>query len=198
LLAVYLLVPYLDRAATAGRLEEGLQSAGIILLVTGAGGALGAVVRESGVGTLLAEQIVRLPLSPIMIPFIIATLIRLIQGSATVSCITTASICAPILSQIPDVNMLFAAQATASGAFFFSYFNDSFFWVANRMMGITDVKKQLVVWSIAICVPWGIAGTVIALLNLFFGAGGTLLDPLLPACILALILLYVTKKSRRR
>ncbi len=197
LLAVYLLVPYLDRAATAGRLEEGLQSAGIILLVTGAGGALGAVVRESGAGTLLAEQIVRLPLSPIMIPFIIATLIRLIQGSATVSCITTASICAPILSQIPDVNMLFAAQATASGAFFFSYFNDSFFWVANRMMGITDVKKQLVVWSVAICVPWGIAGTMIALLNLFFGAGGTLLDPLLPACILAVILLYVMKKSNR-
>ena len=93
--------------------------------------------------------------------------------------------------------MLFAAQATASGAFFFSYFNDSFFWVANRMMGITDVKKQLVVWSVAICVPWGIAGTMIALLNLFFGAGGTLLDPLLPACILAVILLYVMKKSNR-
>lgn len=194
LLAVYLLVPYLDRTATAGRLEEGLQSAGIILLVTGAGGALGAVVRESGAGALLAEQITSLPLSPIMIPFIIATLIRLIQGSATVSCITTASICAPILSQIPDVNMLFAAQATAAGTFFFSYFNDSFFWVANRMMGITDVRKQLIVWSVATCIPWAISGTVIALLNLFFGAGGTLLDPLLPACILAVILLFVRKK----
>jgi gluconate transporter len=194
LLAVYLLVPYLDRGATADRLEEGLQSAGIILLVTGAGGALGAVVRESGAGALLAEQITHLPLSPIMIPFIIATLIRLIQGSATVSCITTASICAPILSQIPDVNMLFAAQATAAGTFFFSYFNDSFFWVANRMMGITDVRKQLIVWSVATCIPWAISGTVIALLNLFFGAGGTLLDPLLPACILAVILLFVRKK----
>lgn len=197
LLAVYLLVPYLDRAATAARLEEGLQSAGIILMVTGAGGALGVVVRESGAGALLAEQITRLPLSPIMIPFIIATLIRFIQGSATVSCITTASICAPILSQIPDVNMLFAAQATASGAFFFSYFNDSFFWVANRMMGITDVRKQLIVWSVAICIPWGISGTSIALLNLFFGAGGTLLDPLLPACILAVMLIFVRKKSNR-
>ena len=195
LLAVYLLVPYLDKSTTAARLEEGLQSAGIILMVTGAGGALGAVVRESGTGALLAEQIVRLPLSPIMIPFIIATLIRLIQGSGTVSCITTASICAPILSEIPDINMLFAAMATTSGALFFSYFNDSFFWVANRMMGIMDVRKQLIVWSVAICVPWGIAGTGIALLNLIFGAGGTLLDPLLPAGILAVILLYVMKKS---
>ena len=91
--------------------------------------------------------------------------------------------------------MLFAAQATASGAFFFSYFNDSFFWVANRMMGITDVRKQLVVWSVAICIPWGISGTAIALLNLLFGAGGTLLDPLLPACILAVLLIFARKKS---
>jgi hypothetical protein len=63
------------------------------------------------------------------------------------------------------------------------------------MMGITDVRKQLVVWSVAICVPWGIAGTGIALLNLIFGAGGTLLDPLLPACTLAVILLYTMKRS---
>jgi gluconate transporter len=198
LLAVYLLVPYLDRKTTSIRLEEGLQSAGIILLVTGAGGALGAVVRESGAGALLAEQITRLPLSPIMIPFVISTLIRLIQGSATVAIITTASICAPILSQIPGVNLLFAAQATACGAFFFSYFNDSFFWVANRMMGITDVKKQLVVWSVAICIPWAIGGTVVALLNLIFGAGGTLLDPLLPIIVLAAIFIGVMRKSRRR
>ena len=58
LLAVYLLVPYLDRHETSTRLEEGLQSAGIILMVTGAGGALGAVVRDSSIGTQLAAQIV--------------------------------------------------------------------------------------------------------------------------------------------
>jgi gluconate:H+ symporter, GntP family len=195
LLAVYLLVPYLDREATSKRLEEGLQSAGIILVVTGAGGALGVVVRESGAGALLADQITRLPLSPIMVPFIIATLIRFIQGSATVSCITTASICAPILSQIPDVNMLFAAQATASGAFFFSYFNDSLFWVVSRMIGITDVKKQLTAWSVATTIPWAIGGISIALLNLLFGAGGTLLDPLLPAGIMVIIFVVIRFKS---
>lgn len=196
LLAVYLLVPFLDRAATSRRLEEGLQSAGIILMVTGAGGALGAVVRESGTGALLAEHITRLPLSPIMIPFIIATLIRLVQGSGTVACITTASICAPILSQIPDVNMLFAAQATTAGALFFSYFNDSFFWVASRMMGITDVKKQLISWSVAISIPWAIGGITLALLNLVLGSGGTVLDPLVPASIIAVMLIIVKRKLR--
>lgn len=195
LLAVYLLVPYLNREETAGRLEEGLQSAGIILMVTGAGGALGVVVRESGAGALVAEQITRLPLSPIMIPFVIATLIRLIQGSATVSCITTASICAPILSEIPDVNMLFAAQATASGAFFFSYFNDSLFWVVNRMMGITDVKKQLMIWSVSTTILWTIGGVGVALINLIFGSRGTILDPLLPASVMMIIFLMMKKKS---
>ena len=196
LLAVYLLVPYLDRQATSARLEEGLQSAGIILMVTGAGGALGAVVRESGAGSQLAEQITRLPLSPIMIPFIIATLVRLIQGSATVACITSASICAPILSQIPEVNMLFAAQATVAGAFFFSYFNDSLFWIVNRMMGITDVKKQIVTWSVASTVPWAIAGTGVALLNLIWGTSGTILDPLLPLSVLMIVFLAISRKSR--
>jgi gluconate:H+ symporter, GntP family len=193
LLAVYLLVPYLDRHETAMRLEEGLQSAGIILMVTGAGGALGAVVRDSSIGTQLAAQIVDLPLSPIMIPFVIATLIRFIQGSGTVACITSASICAPILEQVPGVNMLFAAQAAVAGAFFFSYFNDSLYWVVNRMMGITDVKKQMAIWSVSTTIAWAIGGISIALLNLTMGTAGTLLDALLPLTGLLVILLFVRR-----
>ncbi|USE36199.1 GntP family permease [Endozoicomonas sp. SCSIO W0465] len=57
LLAVYTLIPDMDRNTCAARLEEGRQTAGIILLVTGAGGALGAVLRESGAGNQLAEQV---------------------------------------------------------------------------------------------------------------------------------------------
>jgi H+/gluconate symporter-like permease len=196
LLAVYLLVPYLDRRTTSERLEEGLQSAGIILMVTGAGGALGVVVRESGAGTLLANQITALPLSPIMIPFVISTLIRLIQGSATVACITTASICAPILTEVPGVNMLFAAQATATGAFFFSYFIDSLFWVVSRMIGIVDVKQQLAAWSVSTTVAWVIGGTLIAVLNLIFGTGGTFLDLFLPLLIFAPIFIGINYKMR--
>ncbi len=196
LLAVYSLVPYLDRQATSARLEEGLQSAGIILMVTGAGGALGAVVRESSAGSQLSELIVTLPISPIMIPFVVATLIRFIQGSGTVACVTSASICSPILAQIPGVNMLFAAQSAVMGAFFFSYFNDSLFWVVNRMMGIVDVKQQMAVWSITTTIAWGIGGISIALWNLVFGSGGSLLDPLLPLVVLVAIIIGIRKKSK--
>lgn len=101
LLAVYTLVPRMDKHTTAERLEEGLQSAGIILLVTGAGGALGAILRDSGAGQQLAEQVANLPISPILIPFIVATLVRLIQGSGTVAMITAASISAPIWRRSP-------------------------------------------------------------------------------------------------
>ena len=194
LLAVYTLVPYLDRHQTSARLEEGLQSAGIILMVTGAGGALGSVVRDTGAGAQLAGQIAQLPFSPIMIPFLVATVIRFIQGSATVAMITAASITGPILVQVPGLNMLFAAQAAVAGSIFFSYFNDSLFWVVNRMMGVADVKQQIMVWSVSTVIAWAIAGVMIALVNLVFGSGGSLLDPLIPLIGLGIIFLVLRRK----
>lgn len=163
LLAVYTLMPKVSKHEVMERLEEGLQAAGIILLVTGAGGALGAVLRESGTGTILAQHIANLPLTPVLIPFIIATLVRLIQGSGTVAMITAASISAPIIGQIPGINMLVAAQAATMGSLFFSYFNDSLFWVVNRMIGINDVKQQMIVWSMPTTIAWiiGLCGVII-------------------------------------
>ncbi|HEV7350831.1 gluconate:H+ symporter [Telluribacter sp.] len=197
LLAVYTLTPELDRPAAIARLEEGLQSAGIILMVTGAGGALGAVVRESGAGSQLAGQIASLPISPVMIPFVVATMIRLIQGSGTVAMITAASISAPILAQLPGVNMLLAAQSAAMGSLFFSYFNDSLFWVVNRLMGIVEVRQQMTVWSVTTTVAWGIGGSAVAILNLIVGSGGTLLDPLFPLVVLGVILWVVGRSTPR-
>jgi gluconate:H+ symporter, GntP family len=194
LLAVYTLVPGLDKQQTSARLEEGLQSAGIILLVTGAGGALGFVVRESGAGTLLAGEIANLPFSPVMIPFFVASVVRLIQGSATVAMITSASITAPILAEIPDVNMLFAAQAAAIGGFLFSYFNDSLFWVVGKLIGISDVKVHITVWSVPTILGWAVGGILIALMNLFFGSRGSLLDLLVPVIGLGIVFWVVRKK----
>ncbi len=191
LLAVYTLVPRMDKHNTAEHLEEGLKSAGIILLVTGAGGALGAILRDSGAGQQLAEQVASLPVSPVLLPFIVATLVRLIQGSGTVAMITAASISAPVLAQIPGVNMLLAALAATMGSLFFGYFNDSLFWVVNRMTGVTDVKQQMVVWSVPTTIAWAIGGAGVALMNLLLGSAGSWLDPLLPIIVLAAIMLWV-------
>jgi len=193
-LAVYTLVPYMDKKQTSARLEEGLQSAGIILMVTGAGGALGFVVRESGAGAELAAQISNLALSPVMIPFFVASALRLIQGSATVAMITAASITGPILTQVPGINLLFAAQAAAIGAYIFSYFNDSLFWVVNRLIGITNVKQQIMAWSVPTTIVWAIGGILISLINLAFGSHGSWFDPVVPLGVLIFIVFLMRRK----
>ncbi|AKD38322.1 Putative permease [Pasteurella multocida subsp. multocida OH4807] len=197
LVAVYTLLPKADKTTTALHLEEGVKTAGIILLVTGAGGALGAVLRDSGAGKELAEQVAALPISPILIPFIVSTLVRFIQGSGTVAMITAASISAPILEQIPGVNMLLAAQAATMGSLFFGYFNDSLFWVVNRMMGINDVKKQMIVWSVPTTIAWAIGGSTVILANLIWGSDGSITDLFLPLGVLAMILIYVNVQSKK-
>ncbi|MFQ1049513.1 MULTISPECIES: gluconate:H+ symporter [Avibacterium] len=197
LISVYALLPKVDRNTTALHLEEGVKTAGIILLVTGAGGALGAVLRESGAGAELAKQVASLPISPILIPFIVSTLVRFIQGSGTVAMITAASISAPILAQIPGVNMLLAAQAATMGSLFFGYFNDSLFWVVNRMMGISDVKKQMIVWSVPTTIAWAIGGSMVIFANLIWGNDGSLFDLILPLGVLGGILLYVNRQNKQ-
>ena len=198
LIAVYTLLPKTSARETAIYLEEGVTSAGIILLVTGAGGALGAILRDSGAGKELAEHIANhLPFSPIMIPFIVATLMRFIQGSGTVAMIAGASISMPILAEIEGINMLLAANAATMGSLFFGYFNDSLFWVVNRMMGIAEVKTQMIVWSIPTTIAWGIGGALVALVNLVFGKGGSIVDPLLPLVILGLVMAYVMHMNRQ-
>ncbi|MEG9499338.1 gluconate:H+ symporter [Mannheimia indoligenes] len=196
LVAVYTLLPNTDRNTTALHLEEGVKTAGIILLVTGAGGALGAVLRDSGAGKQLAEQIAQLPISPILIPFIVSTMVRFIQGSGTVAMITAASISAPILAQIPGVNMLLAAQAATMGSLFFGYFNDSLFWVVNRMMGINDVKKQMIVWSVPTTIAWGIGGISVILANLVWGNDGSLFDLAFPVGVMAIIAIYIKSQNK--
>ena len=154
ILAIYGLARKTNRHDTIAIMEKGIDTAGIILLVTGAGGALGAVLRDSGVGQAIGEWVATLPLPTILIPFLIATMVRLVQGSGTVAIITSASLSAPILAQIPGVNMVLAAQAAALGAMVFSYFNDSLFWVVNRMLGVKEVKHQLLTWSVPTTVAW--------------------------------------------
>jgi GntP family gluconate:H+ symporter len=160
--AIYGLTVGQQRQTTLATMEKGIDQAGIILLVTGAGGALGQVLRDSGVGDALGEFVSQLPLPAILIPFVIASAVRLVQGSGTVSIITSASLSAPILATMPDVNLALAAQAACLGAMVFSYFNDSLFWVVNRMLGVKEVKHQLLTWSVPTTIAW--ATCLVALL----------------------------------
>lgn len=122
-------------------IEEGVKSTGMILFITGAGGALGYVVRDAGIGNALGEAVLNVGIPGILIPFVIAALMRISLGSATVALITAATLTAPLVPQL-GLNPALVAMSTCAGSVSFSYFNDSGFWVFNGLYGLKEVKDQ--------------------------------------------------------
>ncbi|WP_028280122.1 SLC13 family permease [Arthrobacter sp. H5] len=157
LLAVYLLLPrWTPRTKVQGWFADAAASAGLILLITGAGGALGQVLRDSGVGDALAEAIAATALPAFLVPFLIATLVRIAQGSGTVAMITAASVTAPLVGSL-GIDPLVAALACTAGSMVFSYFNDSYFWVVTRFTGL-EGTAALRGWSGITTAVW--AGSI--------------------------------------
>lgn len=194
LVALYGLTRHIPRKEIIESMESGVSATGIILLVTGAGGAMGAVLRASGAGDVIAEGIASTGLPPILIPLAIASLLRLAQGSATVAMITAATITAPMVPGL-GLEPVFAALACAVGAIGFSHFNDSYFHVVNRTLGVDDTRAQMEIWCVTAMIAWAVGATMVTLLNLLFGSGGTLFDLLIPVATLAGLLIWSNKQG---
>ena len=79
----------------------------------------------------------------LLLPFLMAAILKLVLGSGTVAMTTTATICAPILMQIPGANMMFCAYAACIGSQVFSLHNDSFFWVLTRIFKFDKLDVQI-------------------------------------------------------
>jgi len=141
-IAIYGLVRKNDTKEVLGMMDTAIKDTGIIMLITGAGGSLGNVIKVAGIGDVLGEKIAATPLPAILIPFIIAAAMRLALGSATVAITTAASLSAGLMGSI-SVSPLLMAVSCCVGAISFSYFNDSGFWVFNGMFGLTELKDQV-------------------------------------------------------
>lgn len=166
ILAILTLGRNLTKAEAIKEMEIGMASAGIIMLVTGGGGALGQVIKDSGLGTYLAEILAGTAVPMVLLPFIISTAMRFIQGSGTVAMTTAASISAPILLAA-GVNPILGALACCVGSLFFSYFNDSYFWVVNRTLGVGEVKEQIMTYSITSTIAWAVGFVEVLILSIF-------------------------------
>ena len=142
LLAIYGLMGKADTKEVLKIMDDAIKDTGIIMLITGAGGSLGNVISVSGIGNALGELVLSWPIPAVIIPFIIAAMMRIALGSATVAITTAASLSAPIAAQL-GISPLLLALACCVGAISFSYFNDSGFWVWNGMFGVTELKDQL-------------------------------------------------------
>lgn len=128
---------------------KSLYPAGVIILLTGAGGAFKQILIDTGAGTMIANSLSSDYFPPVVFGFIIAAIVRLMQGSATVAMITGAGITAPLLvganySQ-PQIAVL--VIAIAAGASIFSHVNDSGFWLVKQYLGLTE-KQTFKSWSI--------------------------------------------------
>lgn len=141
-LAVYGLGGKLDKKTVLKIMDDSIKDTGIIMLITGAGGSLGNVIKVSGIGDVLGAMVVSWPIPAILIPVIIGALMRLALGSATVAITTAASLTAPLMSVL-GVSPILLAQSCCIGAIACSYFNDSGFWVFNGMFGLTELKDQV-------------------------------------------------------
>lgn len=165
-IAAYGLTRNMTREEVVTSMDKSVKQAGIILLVTGGGGALGMVLRDSGAGDHVARLIASMSLPAVVLPLAIATIVRLVQGSGTVAITTSASIVAPMAATL-GLNPTLGALACCTGAFIFSYFNDSYYWVVNRILGVVDVRQQIRVWSITTTLCWAVGCTILIITDMF-------------------------------
>lgn len=128
-------------------MDTTLKDAGPIVFITASGGALGQVLKESGAGASLAELVVNTGLPFILIPFVIAALLKIVQGSGTVAVTTAATLCAPIAASL-GLNPVLIFLASGAGARSMCHVNDSYFWVYTNCMGF-DMKTGLKTLSLS-------------------------------------------------
>ncbi len=145
----FTLLPKFDEETLMNWIGDGIKDAAIILLITGAGGSLGAVLSNTPIAdyikTFADGGIFSGPLV-LLLPFIISALLKTAQGSSTVALVTTSSLIAPLLPQMgltSPIDLVLTVMAVGAGAMTVSHVNDSYFWVVTQFSGleVTDAYK---------------------------------------------------------
>ncbi|AEM81054.1 GntP family permease [Streptomyces violaceusniger] len=141
-----------------------LKPVGNILLVVGAGGVFGAVLKGSGVAQALADAFDSAGLPVIVLAWLISVVLRVAQGSATVAIVTTAGIVTPMLSEghYSQAHLALVIMAISAGSIFASHVNDGGFWMVAKYFGISE-SDTLKSWTVLETVL-SVAGFVVAAL----------------------------------
>lgn len=139
----------LDKKALFEVSNQSLAPAGSIILITGAGGVLKTMMINTGIGDMIGSAMANANFSVILLAYLVAALVRIMQGSATVAMLTAAGIVAAVL---PEMNLTmmdrtFVMMAIAAGSVVASHVNDSGFWLVNRYLNQT-VPETIRAWTI--------------------------------------------------
>ena len=132
---------------TSDLLDKSLGPICSIILITGAGGMFGGVLRISGIGEALTSSLSDVGFPLLVQAFLIATALRVAQGSATVALTTTAGLIASDAGGLGDLQIALLVTAIAAGATVLSHVNDSGFWLVSRFFGM-DEKTTLKTWTV--------------------------------------------------
>ncbi|MFD0050434.1 GntP family permease [Actinomycetes bacterium NPDC127524] len=146
--------------------EECLLPVGSILLIIGAGGGFKQILIDSGVGTTIAQMSENLSLSPLVLAFLIAGLIRIATGSATVALTTAAGIVSPVIEHMSGVNLELLVIATGAGSLMFSHVNDAGFWMVKEYLGLS-VKETFKTWTVLETILSFVAFAGVLIINMF-------------------------------
>jgi len=139
---------------------KAMAPAGIIILLTGAGGVFKQTLINTGTGEMLANYFADSGISMLFFGFFIAAIVRVLQGSATVAMITAAGITAPLLivGSISEIDKALLVIAIASGASILSHVNDSGFWLVGKYLNLTEKQTFK---------SWTMMTTILALVGFF-------------------------------
>ncbi len=173
-LASFLLLPKFNEETMSGWIGEGLVAAAPILLITGAGGAFGKVIANSGVADLISKMNMDALAGGslfLLVPFVIAAALKTAQGSSTAALVITSTLVAPLLPSLGiegAVPLALVVMAIGAGAMTVSHVNDSFFWVvkefsgmkikeaykaqsmATLLQGVTTISVTMILWIILV------------------------------------------------
>lgn len=146
----------------------GIKAAAPVLLITGAGGALGEVLKVSGVGTQLSELLSH-PNVWLFMPFLVSAVLKSAQGSSTVAMVTTSALVAPLLYEMgldSEMGRVLVVLAIGAGAMTVSHVNDSYFWVVTQFSKM-DVALGYRALTTATLLQGMSAMAVVSLLGLY-------------------------------
>lgn len=148
--------------------SKSLAPAGIIILITGAGGVFKQILTETGAGKMLAESMTEWGFSAMMFAFLTAAAIRIMQGSSTVAMITAAGMTASLLegSHYGEIQKALLVIAIASGATILSHVNDSGFWLVSKYFGLTE-RETFRSWTMMTSLIALTGFATVMLINLF-------------------------------
>ncbi|GAA1650721.1 gluconate:H+ symporter [Kribbella alba] len=154
-------------AVLSRKIGESLYPIVGVMLIVGAGGGFKQVLVDGGTGTAIAKIAIAASLSALVLGWMVAVLIRLATGSATVATVTAAGIVAPLATGLNATNLALVVLAIGAGSLFFSHVNDAGFWLVKEYFGLT-VGETIKTWSVmeTIISVMGLGLTL--LLSLFF------------------------------